>query len=109
MLGTWDSNGAVDMYADRSTIRRTGLVARMWDLMDFKSARSAAGVRFLSVRNQYAYDCANARRRMLSTRGFSDHMGRGNVVAADDNALPWEKIPSSSPFITHWKMACSGS
>jgi hypothetical protein len=61
------------------------------------------------VRNQYAYDCANVRRRMLSTRGFSGHMAQGNVVASDDNALPWEAIPSSSPFITHWKTACSKS
>jgi|KBSSwiStaDraftv2_1062776.scaffolds.fasta_scaffold170837_2 Surface-adhesin protein E len=108
-LGTWDSNGPVDMYADRGTIRKAGNVAQMWDLMDFKSPRTLAGVRFLSVRNQYAYDCANVRRRMIATRGFSDHMGRGNVVASEDNVLAWESIPGDSPFMTHWKAACAKS
>ena len=108
-LGTWDSNGPVDMYADRGTIRKAGNVAQMWDLMDFKSPRTLAGVRFLSLRNQYAYDCANVRRRMIATRGFSDHMGRGNVVASEDNVLAWESIPNDSPFMTHWKAACAKS
>lgn len=109
ILGTWDSNGPVDMYVDRGTIRKTGNVAQMWDLMDFKSPRTIAGSRFLSVHNQYAYDCANVRRRMLATRGYSDHMARGNVIASDDNGLPWEPIPADSPFMTHWKTACAKS
>ena len=108
-LGTWDSNGPVDMYVDRASIRKTGNVAQMWDLMDFRSPRNIAGSRFLSVRNQYAYDCANVRRRMLVTSGFSDHMAQGRVVVSDDSGLPWEPIPTDSPFMTHWKTACAKS
>ena len=81
----------------------------MWDLMDFKSTRALGGVRFLSVRNEYAYDCANVRRRMIATRGFSDHMARGRVVASDDNGLPWEAIPADSLYMNHWKAACAKS
>jgi hypothetical protein len=46
---------------------------------------------------------------MIATRGFSDHMGRGNVVASEDNVLAWESIPGDSPFMTHWKAACAKS
>ena len=37
----------------------------MWDLWDFKTARVFEGKRFLSARNQYEYDCAGTRARML--------------------------------------------
>jgi hypothetical protein len=110
LLGTWDSSlGAVDLYLDRTTIHKSGQVAQMWELLDFKSPRAFEGKHFLSVRNQYAYDCASQRRRMLSTRGFTDHMGRGNVIASDDTGLAWEAIPANSPFINHWKTACAKS
>jgi hypothetical protein len=109
MLGTSAANGGMDLYLDRSTIHRSGSVAQMWDLWDFKSAHAFEGKPFLSVRNQYEYDCAGMRRRMLVTRGFAQHMGRGTTVASSEDALAWEPIEASSLFVTHWKAACARS
>jgi hypothetical protein len=109
MLGSSSDNGGADFYVDRSTIRRSGSLAQMSDLWDFKSPHIFEGKPFLSTRNQYEYDCAHTRRRMLSTRGFAQHMGQGDVVGSGDSALPWQAIPGSSIFINHWKTACAKS
>lgn len=108
-LDTSADNGGMDTYFDRSTIRRSGSVAQMWELWDFKSAHAFEGKQFLSVRNQYEYDCARMRRRMLFTRGFARHMGRGAMIAASDDALAWEPIDATSLFVSHWKAACAKS
>ena len=109
MLGTSAANGGMDLYLDRSTIRRSGSVAQMWDLWDFESAHAFEGKPFLSVRNQYEYDCARMRRRMLLTRGFAQHMGQGAMIAAGDDTLAWEPIDANSVFVSHWKTACAKS
>jgi hypothetical protein len=109
LLGTSADNGGMNSYVDRSTIRRSGSVAQMWELWDFKSAHAFEGKQFLSVRNQYEYDCASMRRRMLFTRGFAQHMGRGAVVASSDDTLAWERIEATSLFVSHWQAACAKS
>jgi hypothetical protein len=109
LLSSSPDNGGVDAYIDRSTIRKSGHVARMVDLWDFKSAYVFEGKPVLSVRNEYEYDCSTPRRRMLSTRGFSQHMGRGSTVATGDDTLPWGPIPENSLFIDHWKTVCAKS
>jgi hypothetical protein len=109
MLGSSAANGGMDVYVDRSTIRKSGSLARMWDLWDFKSAHAFEGKPFLSVRNQYEYDCASMRRRMLSTRGFAQHMGRGAMVGSGDAVLAWEPIDANGVFMNHWKAACAKS
>ena len=109
LLGTSAANGGMDVYVDRETIRKSGSHAQMWDLWDFKSAHAFEGKPYLSVRSQYEYDCAGPRRRMLSTRGFTQHMGQGSVVGSGDAALAWQPIARDSLFIDHWKAACAKS
>jgi hypothetical protein len=108
-LGSSAANGGMDLYVDRSTIRKSGHLAQMWDLWDFKAAHAWGDKRFLSVRNRYEYDCTSPRNRMLATSGFSEHMGQGAVVASDDKTLPWQPVPADSLFMTHWKVACGKS
>jgi hypothetical protein len=109
MLATSNDNGGLSTYYDRSTIRRSGSVAQMWELWDFRSPQTFDGKPYRSVRNQYEYDCASMRRRMLSTRGFAQPMGRGAVVAEANDTLPWQRIDASSLFAGHWKAACARS
>jgi hypothetical protein len=106
-LGTWDLNGGTDVFVARSTIRRSGDSAQMWDLWDFKNARRFEGKPYLSARNHYEYDCAGARRRMLSTAGFSGHMGQGAVVGSGNLTLAWEPIPPGGLIREYWKIACT--
>jgi len=109
MLASTTDNGGVVTYVDRASIHRSGGVAQMWELWDFKSAHAFEGKRFLSVRNQFEYDCSRMRRRMLSTRGFAQHMGQGTIVASGDDVLPWQGIDAGSLFVDHWKAACARS
>lgn len=109
LLGTSAANGGMDIYVARSTIRRSGHSAQMWDLWDFKTAHQFEGKRFLSARNQYEYDCAGTRRRMLSTAGYAGHMGQGAVVGSGHDPLAWEPVGASGPIRDHWNIACAKS
>jgi hypothetical protein len=107
LLGTSAANGGMDVYVARASIRRSGDSAQMWDLWDFKTAHVFEGKPFLSARNQYEYDCAGARRRMLSTLGFSGQMGQGAVVGSGHSTLAWETVPPGGPIRDYWKIACT--
>jgi hypothetical protein len=107
LLGSVTAKGGMDAYVARSTIRRSGSSAQMWDLMDFKTGFHVQGRTYLSARNQYEYDCVAGRRRMMSTTGFAGHMAQGAVLASDNNGLPWEEIPTSGLLRDYWKVACT--
>jgi len=109
LLGTTEANGGMDIYVAQSSIRRSGASAQMSDLWDFKQAHMFEGKSFLSALNRYEYDCAGTRRRMLSTTGFSGHMGEGTVIASSNSTLAWEKVPPSGPLHDYWTTACKKS
>jgi hypothetical protein len=109
LLGTSDANGGMNVYVARSTIRRSGASAQMSDLVNFRRSHAFEGKSFLSTRNQYEYDCTGTRRRMLSTTGFSGHMGQGAVVGSGNSSLAWEQVPPSGPIHDYWKIACTKS
>ena len=109
LLGTTEANGGMDVYVAQSSIRRSGSSAQMADLWDFKQAHVFEGKPFLSARNHYEYDCAGTRRRMLSTTGFSGHMGEGTVIASSNSTLAWEKVPPTGPLHDYWMAACKKS
>jgi hypothetical protein len=105
-FGTSPANGGMELYVARSSIRRSGDSARMWDLWDFKTRHAFEGKPFLSARNQYEYDCARGRRRMLGTTGFSGHMGQGTVVGSGDDLGAWEQVGTSGVLRDYWEVAC---
>ncbi|HSC64985.1 MAG TPA: surface-adhesin E family protein [Caldimonas sp.] len=107
LLGTSAANGGMDVYVARSTIRRSGASAQMSDLFDFKTPQRFERRTFFSARNRYEYDCSHARRRMLSTTGFSGHMGQGAVVASDASVGAWEPVGSGNVIHDYWKVACA--
>ena len=107
LLGSSGANGGMDIYVARASIRRSGDLARMSDLWDFKTTHRFEGKPFLSARNQYEYDCANGRRRMLSTSGYSGHMGQGSVIGSGQQVGAWEPVGTSGPLHEYWKVACA--
>ena len=106
LLGSSVANGGMDVYVAPASIRRSGDRARMLGLFDFKTRQVIEGKAFLSARNEYEYDCARPRQRMLTTTGFSGPMGKGAVVESSDDPLPWEPVGSSGPSFEHWQVAC---
>jgi hypothetical protein len=107
LLGKAPDYGGVDIYVSRSTVRRSGPLAQVAELWDFKTPRAFEGKNFLSVRNQFEYDCVAGRRRMLSTTGFSGHMGQGGVVASDKAGAGWVEIATTGLSRDAWKAACA--
>ena len=107
LFGTSAANGGLDAYLARATIRRSGASAQMSDLYDFKTPQVFERRTFLSARNQFEYDCAHARRRMLSTTGFSGHMGQGSIVASDASLGAWQPVGESGVLRDYWKVACA--
>ncbi len=106
LLGTSAGNGGIDVYVAPASIRRSGDKARMHNLFDFKTRQLFEGKPFLSARNEYEFDCARSRQRMLGTTGFSGHMGKGTIVASSEGDGVWEPVGSSGPSYEHWTVAC---
>jgi hypothetical protein len=99
--------GGTDIYVARSTIHRSGTLATMWEMYDFKTAQVIDGKRVQSNKNLYEYDCKGMRRRMLTVAGFAGHMGKGAVVGFGDGAMPWEPVEAGSLFdVCTLKVAC---
>ena len=106
LLGSSVANGGMDVYVAPASIRRSGERARMYNLFDFKTRQAYGGKPFLSARNEFEYDCARPRQRMLGTTGYAGPMGKGAVVASSDGTSPWEPVGSSGPNFEHWQVAC---
>ena len=99
------SNSTV--YADLSTIPREGNLVKMWALFDYKTERRLhGGPLALSLINQYEYDCAEKRQRLLRNMWFSGHMGSGEVVHQFADDLPWGPVVPEGPEHSLWTAAC---
>jgi hypothetical protein len=106
LLGSSVANGGMDVYIAPASVRRSGDRARMLDLYDFKTRQVFEGKPFLSARNEFEYDCARSRQRLLATTGFSGRMAKGPVVASSGGEGAWEPVGSSGPYYEHWAVAC---
>ncbi len=101
--------GEADFYVARSTISRTGDFAKMWEMIDHKTALVFEGKPFLSVKNFQEYDCKKSRRRMLAATAYSGHIGKGVVVGSEFFAppSPWEAVGPADGYAQHFlKLAC---
>ena len=104
---TSPESNAFDVYIDKTTIRKRGNVAKMWELMDFKAPQKEAGASYLSDRGLQEYDCVEIRHRLLTITHFSDNMGSGQVTFNHqyDNSK-WIDIAPGSVSMGKWKAAC---
>jgi hypothetical protein len=107
-MGSHTANGGVDIYAARSTIRRSGNLVRMWDMWDYKTTQTIAGRRFLSAKYEHEYNCKDGRLRDLSVTAFTGQMGNGTVVDSGDDTLPWQSVERGGVLDALRKFACAG-
>ena len=105
---TSSEDNAYDIYIDKTTIRKRGNVAKMWELRDHKAPREAAdGKSFLSSRALKEYDCVEIRVRLLALAQSSGNMGSGQITfnhQYDDE--DWDDIAPGSMGMASWKAAC---
>ena len=94
------------LYVDSDTIRRNGTVVRWWELLDYKTVQTVAGISFLSMKVQREYDCVGEQIRVLAMADFSGNMAEGKVVFSDFTQSNWVPVQPESTGQTLWKAAC---
>ena len=101
--------GESTFYAARSTIQRSGNLAKMWEMIDNKTATMIDGKPVLSIRNLMEYDCKGFRRRMLAATAYAGHLGKGTVIGSENfpPPHPWHAVGANDGYVQHFlKLAC---
>ena len=94
-------------YADSATIRRAGNRVKMWNLVDYKTARvSFGGMPYMSMKAHVEYDCKEERARTLYYSNHSGNMGRRKSVFSDDDPTKWRPVPRGTVQEDLWEIAC---
>ena len=104
-VGDGDETGKT-VYVDPTTIRRDSNLVKMWQFYDYKTVQTVGGVRFLSAKEQWEFDCAEERSRVLALKQFSGNMGSGTVVDTNSQVGKWIPVIPGSIGRTVWTVAC---
>jgi len=85
------SNGST-IYADPTTIQKSGSRTKMWILFDYRKAILESGDKIMSIKKHEEYDCKNSQARLLYLSKHSGRFTEGKVVYVND--IPYnEWIP----------------
>ena len=104
-VGDGDEAGRT-VYVNPATIRRNSNLVKMWQLYDYKTVQTVGGIRFLTAEEQWEFDCAEDRGRVVALKGFSSNMASGTMVYTNSEVGKWiSVIPNSIGHIV-WKIAC---
>jgi len=107
-VDTIEISEAIVYAEDPSTLHREGHLVKMWALFDYQTQRRLhGGPLALSSKNQYEYECAGKRQRLLANMWFSGHMGSGEIVHQFADAQPWTPVMPEGPEHSLWIAACS--
>ena len=104
--GSSDDN--LTVYVDLATIRKSGNIAKMWSMFDYKTIQGTGdGKQYLSVKRQDEYDCKEETFGLLTFTEFYENMGKGNPIYS--NSAPANKSPIEPGSLgeTKWKLACA--
>jgi len=112
-MADWTAVGSGDYiasaYADKASIRRTGPLAKMSGMYDFKRQDFTPGGKGLySTVVLREYDCSERRVRLLSSIDFSGAMGTGEPVDTSNRVGRWEAIVAGALDEALWNIACGG-
>ena len=101
------NSGGFETYADPATISRSGNMAKMWRLSNFKTLQTWNNNSYFSDKTQNEYDCKDKQYRALYFTLYAGNMGGGNTVYSNDGVpTTWRPIPTNSVSETLWKLAC---
>ena len=108
-------DGDITVYADPTTIRKTGNKVKIWVLIDrkttwvpdgHKTAIEELGV--LSSKGKRVYDCEKKQWRILFLALYSENMGGGETVLTINSRDEWKPVPPpDSAGRAVFKFACS--
>jgi len=94
------------VYVDPATIRRNSNLVKMWQLYDYKTVQTVGGIRFLTAKEQWEFDCAEERGRVLALKGFSGNMASGTMVYTNSEVGKWVAVVPGTTSQTVWNVAC---
>ena len=99
------SNEEASVYAEISAISKSGDIAKMSDITDFK--QRIAGVNYSSVKSQREYDCKDKKSRTLSYATMSKNMAGGLGVNSSNFTRQWSPVFSGGVVGALWASACA--
>ena len=94
------------VYVDPATIRHNSNLVRMWQFYDYTTVQTVGGIRFLSNKEEWEFDCVEERSRSLGLKEFSGNMGSGTVVYTNSQVGKWLPVVPGRIEHTVWKFAC---
>jgi len=116
-VGTSDDK-TTTIYADPSTIRKSGNRVKMWALWDYSTAQEGGSKPYMSVRiqNEYnckeetdriqnEYNCKEETDRQIYATTFSGNMAGGHTINRQ-GGKKWEPVAPRTFGETLWKFAC---
>ena len=98
--------GQAEVFVDKSTITRSGDLAKMWSLQELKSPGSAGGAAYVSLKRQDEFDCKDPRARGVQIGAYPQPKGEGQAVASEKGSGAWAKVVPGSTNEVLWKIAC---
>jgi len=94
------------VYADATTIHKTGNRIKAWLLYDYKTAKEINGKQFMSMKTHSEHDCKKEQVRLLYNTYHSKDMGRGEIVFTDPHTSRWVPAENGSVRRVLWKTVC---
>jgi hypothetical protein len=94
------------VYVDPATIRRNSNLVKMWQFYDYKTVQTVGGNRFLTAKEQWEFDCAEGRSRVVARKEFSGNMGSGTMVFTNSQVGKWTPVIPGSIGQAVWEVAC---
>ena len=95
------------VYADPTTIRKSGSVVKMWELYDLSTAHEInSKKKLMSTKVQSEWDCKEERKRNLYLTGYAESMGKGELLISGNSDKEWIPIIPGSMDALVWKYAC---
>jgi hypothetical protein len=99
-------DGRVTSYTDAKTIRRSGNLVRMWDLLNFETLQGSRDPYF-SIKAVREYDCTLEQSRIIGRYAYSGQMGAGEMVDSQlEEEVKWEPVMPGSWGQDLWEIAC---
>jgi len=100
-------DGSVTSYTDAKTIRRSGNLVRMWDLVNFETLQESRNP-FFSIKAVREYDCTPLEQiRIIGLYSYSGQMGTGNMVDSQlEEGVKWQPVMPGSWDQDLWEIAC---
>lgn len=97
-------NEGITIYTDPSTISRADDLVKLWKLVDYQKAPAQNFTKpFKSFKVHIEFDCKEGNSRRVAQTFYSDNMGEGDAVLAENIDEHWTLHNLAD---TLWKIAC---